>query len=503
MTNELLLSMKHTTKRFPGVLALDDVDFEVYAGEILGLVGENGAGKSTLIKILSGAISRDTGRMEMRGQVVDPRSPQESQGLGIATIHQELALVPGLTVAQNIFLHREPRRSRLLDWVDVKKMRGDASSILEALGLPIQVDRRICDLTISSQQMVEIARAISRDAKLILMDEPTSSLSGSEVKTLFELIRRLRAKGVSIVFVSHRLEEVLQIVDRVAVMRDGRRVGTLGKGATESEIVQFMVGRSISLYQKEANRTGLPVIEVRNLAGHGFVRGVSFTVNSGEIVGLAGLVGAGRTEVARMVCGADPKSGGEILVSGSPVEMKNPADAVRCGIGLVPEDRKLHGLVLGMTVKENITLALLRRLSGWLGLLVRRKQQEIADHYVTTLSIATPSIEQRVVNLSGGNQQKVVLAKWLGVHPKLLIMDEPTRGIDVGAKAEVHSLMNRLAREGMGILMISSELPEILGMSDSIIVMCRGRITGRFRRGEASQQDIMSCATQFAQIDAS
>jgi ribose transport system ATP-binding protein len=351
---------------------------------------------------------------------------------------------------------------------------------------------------VAAQQMVEIAKAVSRNAYLILMDEPTSALSNKEVKALFGIMRRLKEKGVAVVFISHRLDEVLQVVDRAVVMRDGRRVGELSIAeASEEKIIHLMVGREVGLFPKQHARIAAPVLEIRNLSGKGLIQDVSLTVRRGEIVGLAGLVGAGRTDLARLIFGADRRSGGTILVDGKPAEINSPSDALNHGLGWIPEDRKQHGLVLGMDVKENASMAILRRISNFLGAIRFKEQSEIVQSYVNALDIATPSLDKPVRELSGGNQQKVVLAKWLSSKPKVLIMDEPTRGIDVAAKAEVHALMSQLAQEGMGILMISSEMPEIMGMSDRVIVMCQGRVTGDFERAHLDQEEIMTCATKF------
>jgi ABC-type sugar transport system ATPase subunit len=502
METEPLLRTEGISKSFPGVQALDNVDFEVYPGEILGFVGENGAGKSTLIKILSGVYHKDQGTIWLNGNKVAPRSPQEAQNLGISTIYQELALVPHLSVAENIYLNREPRRVPAIGMVDFRTMNRQAEEILHDLGADVPVNKPVRELPVAAQQMVEIAQAVSQNASLILMDEPTSALSSKEVDALFELMRRLKERGVPVVFISHRLEEILQVVDRIIVMRDGRRVGTLPiSEATEEKIIRMMVGRDVGLFPKEDADIGAPVLEARNLSGDG-VRDVSFTVRKGEILGLAGLVGAGRTDLARLICGVDRLSSGEILVDGESVKISSPADAVKYGIGWVPEDRKQHGLILRMDVKENTTMPILQRISNMLAAVQTKKETEIAGRYVEALSIVTPSLSQAVNNLSGGNQQKVVLAKWLSSEPKALIMDEPTRGVDVGAKAEVHALMSRLAQQGMGILMISSEMPEIIGMSDRVIVMCQGRVTGEFDRGEMSQEEIMTCATKFLSLDA-
>ena len=503
MESQPLLQMEKVSKHFPGVQALEQVDFEIYPGEILGLVGENGAGKSTLIKILSGVYTRDGGHIQFRGQPADFRSPHELQEHGIVTIYQELALAQNLSVAENVFLNREPRQIPLLGAVDFRKMRRQTEAIMADLGVNISTRQLVKELTVASQQMVEIAKAISRNAYLLLMDEPTSALSSKEVDALFNLIRRLKEKGVSVVFVSHRLEEVLRVVDRIIVMRDGRRVGSLpASEASESKLIQMMVGREDGLFPKVDAPIGEPVLEVRGLSGRGEVRNVSFKVHKGEIVGLAGLIGAGRTEVARLICGADRLTEGKILIEGKEVQIKSPADAVAQGIGWVPEDRKQHGLVLGMDIKQNTTLAILRRISNRFGAVRSKREKEISAHYRETLSIATSDLSKIVKYLSGGNQQKVVLAKWLSTSPKILIMDEPTRGIDIGAKTEFHALMSQLAGQGIGILMISSEMPEIMGMSDRVIVMCQGRVTGEFKRGQLSQVEIMTSATKFLNLEA-
>jgi ABC-type sugar transport system ATPase subunit len=498
-----LIQMQGISKRFLGVQALDAVDFEVFPGEIVGLVGENGAGKSTLIKILSGVYHPDAGAILARGQSIQINSPHAAQQLGIVTIYQELALVPYLSVAENIFLNREPRRIAAIGMVDFSRMKRDAEQLLSELGVAIPGDKQVGDLTVAAQQMVEIARAISRQASVLLMDEPTSALSSRETHALLGLMRRLKASGVSVVFVSHRLEEVLQAVDRIVVMRDGQRVATMEAAETnEEKMIRAMVGRTVGMFPKVDAEIKDVVLEVRNLSGANGVRDVSLSVRRGEIVGLAGLIGAGRTETVQLICGADPKSAGTIHIDGHAVTIRTPADAVRHGIGWVPEDRKRHGLILGMDVKQNTSLAVLERISNALGAIDANEERTIAERYVEMLAIATPDITKVVSGLSGGNQQKVVLAKWLAAQPKILILDEPTRGIDVGAKAEVHALMSRLAAQGIAILMISSELPEIMGMSDRVIVMCQGRVTGEFQRHELSQERIMSCATQFLALDA-
>ncbi|MFN8439543.1 MAG: sugar ABC transporter ATP-binding protein [Caldilineaceae bacterium] len=494
-----LLRMTGITKQFPGVQALNNVDFEVYPGEILGFLGENGAGKSTLIKIISGIHNKDQGTVWLNGQEINPHTPNEAQTLGISTIHQELALTLNLSVAENIFLNREPLLA--LGRVDFARMNRAAEELLRDLGTEIPGNKRVGELTVAAQQMVEIAKAVSRNAQLILMDEPTSALSAREVDALFAMMRRLKEKGVAVVFISHRLDEVRRIVDRIIIMRDGERVGSLPiSEASEETIIRMMVGRDVALANKQATPIGEPVLEVRNLSGQNGVKQINLTVHKGEIVGIAGLVGAGRTELVRLICGVDRLTNGEILIAGKAVKIQSPADAVAQGIGWVPEDRKLHGLILGMSVQENSSMAILPRLSDWLGRIYPQKEREIAEQYVKSLDIVTPSVSQIVRNLSGGNQQKVVLAKWLSSTPQLLIVDEPTRGIDVGAKSEIHKLLAQLAQQGIAILMISSELPEVLAMSDRIIVMCQGRITGEFTHNDASQEKIMTAATQFLSI---
>ena len=502
MEDKTLLRMANISKQFPGVQALDNVDFEVYPGEILGFVGENGAGKSTLVKILSGVYSRDTGTIWLDDTPIEPRSPQHAQKLGISTIYQELALIPHLSVGENIFLNREPRLFPAIGMVDFRRMHREAEELLHGLGTDVPSRTSVRNLTVATQQMVEIAKAVSQKARIILMDEPTSALSSREVDALFSMMRRLKAQGVPVVFISHRLEEILEVVDRIIVMRDGHRVGTLPRAeATEGKIIQLMVGRKVGLFPKQDAEITEPVLELRNLSSNNGVRDVSFTLHKGEIVGLAGLVGAGRTEVARAICGIDHVTGGEILINGKKVRIHNPSDAVRHGIGWIPEDRKQHGLLLRMTVAQNTTMAILRRISNALAMMNAKEEEAIATRYVKSLSIATPSVNQTVNNLSGGNQQKVVLAKWLSSNPKILIMDEPTRGIDVGAKAEFHALMSQLAQQGLAILMISSEMPEIIGMSDRVIVLCQGRVTGEFERDTMTQEAIMTSATQFVKLD--
>ncbi|MBW3624707.1 MAG: sugar ABC transporter ATP-binding protein [Armatimonadetes bacterium] len=492
---QVVLSMQNITKTYPGVRALENVDFEVRQGEVHALVGENGAGKSTLMKIMAGAVQRDSGEILLDGQPLAHISPHEALSLGIGIIYQEFNLVPYLSAAENIFLGREPR-GVIPGFVDFKTMYAEAQRLLDDLDAHFDARRLVSTLSVAQQQMVEIAKATSQNVKVIAMDEPSATLTDHELASLFRLMRRLKESGVGIIYISHRLEEIFEICDRVTVLRDGKFVGTNDIEATNrEEIIRMMVGRELGeAIPKVAAEVREPALEIRNLTRKGELEGINLTVRYGEVVGLAGLVGAGRTELARVIFGADPYDSGEILLEGKPVRITSPQAAINRGIGLVTEDRKQLGLVLGMTVRENTTLANLDELSR-MGFIMSQKEREIAQKYIKDLSIRTPSQEQEVKNLSGGNQQKVVLAKWLFTDSKLLIFDEPTRGIDIGAKSEIYQLMNALVANGRAILMISSELPEIMGMSDRIYVMHEGRITGEVARADATQEGIMHLAT--------
>jgi ABC-type sugar transport system ATPase subunit len=494
-----LLHMQGISKSFPGVRALDGVDLEVRAGEVLALVGENGAGKSTLMKILSGAHHKDAGRIILDGREVEIENPHHAQRLGIAIIYQEFNLTRNQTVAANIYIAREPRARGLAGWlgfVDRPRMEADAGRVLARIRAKIPTDVKVGDLSVAQQQMVEIAKAIAVQAKILIMDEPTAALGENETEVLFETVRSLKAQGIAIIFITHRLEEMFRIADRVVVLRDGQRVGELPIAEASSDrVVHMMVGRSLQeIFRKEAAEIKEPILEARGLTRRGAVEDVSFTLHRGEILGFAGLVGAGRTETARLLFGADARDRGELLLEGKPLRVDSPTQAVKAGIGLVPEDRGLQGLVLKLSVQENIVLATLPRHSaaGWMNTTL---MGETARAFTERLSIRTPHLRQKTMLLSGGNQQKVVLAKWLASQPKVLILDEPTRGIDVGAKAEVHALMSELARSGIGIIMISSELPEILAMSDRIVVMHEGRIAATLDRSEATQELIMAYAS--------
>ena len=492
-----LVSMEGIDKSFPGVRALDQCRFEFRAGEVHALVGENGAGKSTLMKVLAGVCRSDAGTIRIDGREVVIASPRAAQNLGISIIHQELNLMPHLSVAQNIFIGREPRR-RLRFLLDEPAINEQARALLDRLRLRIDPRTRVSELTVAKQQMVEIAKALSLRSRVLIMDEPTAALTDTEIAELFRITRELRETGVGIVHISHRLEELPEISDRITVMRDGRTIQTLATpDATIDEIIRLMVGRT--LYEGAPEIPDLPqhevMLEVRHLSRGRALQDVSFSLRRGEIVGFAGLIGAGRTEVARAIFGADRIDAGEILVRGRAVRIRSPRDAVRHGIAYLSEDRKRFGLVLGLDIESNVVLATLRRFLGWLGVVDTTKTRATAQRYVDALRIRTPSVQQKAKNLSGGNQQKVVIGKWLAAETDILLFDEPTRGIDVGAKSEIYRLLNELAVQGKSILMISSELPEVLRMSHRIIVMCEGRITGELPGG-ASQEAIMTLATQ-------
>jgi ABC-type sugar transport system ATPase subunit len=484
------------SKRFPGVHALDDVSLDVLPGEVHAFVGENGAGKSTLMKILAGAQGPDSGEIRIDGEAVTIEDPRVAQKLGISIIYQELSLVDALSVGENVFLGDLPTRPGG-DWrVDWPAVWERSAGILERVGLRIRPQTLVRNLSVAQRQMVEIARALARNVRVLILDEPTSSLSERETEKLFEIIAGLRERGVGIVYISHRLGEVFRIAQRVTVLRDGKVVGTLPVGeASEELLVRMMVGRDLDHLFTQARLTDAPVrLEVRGLSRRGVLHDVDLTVRGGEIVGLAGLMGAGRTELARCVFGADRIDQGEIRLDGKTVKVRTPGDAVDLGIALVPEDRKLQALILGMSVRENMSLPLLDKL-GSAFVPPRGRERALVGEYITSMRIRTPHMEQRVAALSGGNQQKVVIARWLATNPKVLILDEPTRGIDVGAKAEVHALIARMAEAGVAILMISSELPEILGMSHRVLVMREGRIVAEFARAEATEEGIMAAAT--------
>jgi ribose transport system ATP-binding protein len=489
------LKLENITKSFPGVKAVENITLEAYRGEILALAGENGAGKSTLMNVLSGALLADSGRILLDGQEAKITSPRSAQDLGIAMIHQELALIPQMTVGQNIFLGREPRNAwKML--VDTKKLYTAARKILDRMDLDFAATALIADLSIAQRQMVEIARAISFQSRIIILDEPTSTLSEPEADKLFTLMHSLREQGVTLIYISHRMEEIFSISDRVAVMRDGRLIGVQPtKELTINKVVQMMVGRELKEYfPKTDTKLGEVVLEAYHLRSGTRLKDASFSLRRGEILGLAGLVGSGRTDLARVIFGADRLDGGEIRIQGQSVRIRSPQEAIRMGIGLITEDRKAQGLFLGQSLRSNVAVSIFERLSR-LGFLQFKKIDYQVRALVQQLKIRTPNLEQRVRNLSGGNQQKVVISRWLAVDPKILILDEPTRGIDVASKAEIHVLIDELAAKGVAILVISSELPEILGISDRILVMHEGRLVAELDRSEATQARVMQAAT--------
>lgn len=493
--DKVILTMKGIDKSFPGVHALKGVDLEVRKGEVHALMGENGAGKSTLMKVLTGIYSKDMGNITYEGKEVEFATPKEAQNAGISIVHQELNMMNHLTVAQNIFIGREIMTGKFISDAQMNK---EAKKLFERLNIDINPNTIMGDLTVGKQQMCEIAKAISRDAKVIIFDEPSAALTESEIEELFKIIRDLKSKGMGIVYISHRMDEIKVITDRVTVMRDGEYVGTIiTKESTKDDIINMMVGRVI--YEDPKDKSNVAedapvVLKVEHLNAGKMVRDVSFELRKGEILGFSGLMGAGRTETARALFGADKKDSGDIYIHGKKVDITNPQEAVANGIGYLSEDRKRYGIVVEKTVAENTTMSALEKFTK--GLFIdKKKESEVAKQYVEALKTKTPSVSQEVINLSGGNQQKVVIAKWLVRDCDILIFDEPTRGIDVGAKSEIYNLMNDLVAQGKSIIMISSEMTEVLRMSDRIIVMCEGRKTGEIPIEEATQQNIMHAAT--------
>lgn len=493
---DIILTMKDIDKSFPGVHALDHVNFEVRKGEVHALMGENGAGKSTLMKVLTGIYTKDSGSIVYEGKEVEFHNTRDAQNGGIVIVHQELNMLGHLTVAQNIFIGREFKKGIR---IDDKKMNEEAEKLFKRLNIDIDPTEMMGNLTVGKQQMCEIAKAISHEAKVIIFDEPSAALTEAEIEELFKIIRDLRKQQLGIVYISHRMDEIKVITDRVTVMRDGTYVGTLiTNDCTKDDIINMMVGRVI--YEDPKTESSVAkdapiVLKVENLNAGRMVQDVSFELRKGEILGFSGLMGAGRTETARAIFGADPKTSGTITINGKKVEINSPEDAVKCGIGYLSEDRKRYGIVVQKSVAENSTMATMENFVK--GLFINKKaENKAAQDYVDSLATKTPGVDQLVVNLSGGNQQKVVIAKWLIRNCDILIFDEPTRGIDVGAKNEIYKLMNRLAEEGKSIIMISSEMTEILRMSDRIVVMCEGRKTGEIDISEASQEIIMNMATR-------
>jgi ribose transport system ATP-binding protein len=496
--SDMLLQVQEVSKGFPGVQALDKVSFELKRGEVHALVGENGAGKSTLMKILSGVHRPDAGVVIYKGREVHFQNARDASAAGIGIIYQELNLVPHLTVAQNIYIGREPRT--LLGYIDDRKMNVDAAELLGRLHLDIDPAIRLNQLPISKQQMVEIAKALSRDSEVLIMDEPTSALTESEIEELFKVIHDLRARGVGIIYISHRLDELKHIVDRITIFRDGRYIATSDYAAISmEEIINKMVGRTLAnIFPARGNvPTETRLLEVRNIVRPGILKDISFDLFQGEILGIAGLMGAGRSELARAIFGADPIASGQVLRDGKPLKIHSPSDAIANGIAYLSENRKEEGLATKMRLNENVTMANLPAVSRHFTVISEGQELEATRTFVHDLDIRTPSLEQTVNNLSGGNQQKVVVAKWLYRDSRILIFDEPTRGIDVGAKFAIYELMEQLARRGVGVIMISSELPEILGMTDRVLVLHEGRLMATLRTRDTSQEEILNFAAGF------
>ncbi len=493
---DVIVSMENISKTFPGVKALDNVQFELKAGEVMALLGENGAGKSTLMKILSGVYTRDGGTMRIFGKEYGDLTPKQAQGAGVAIIHQELNMCRHLSVAENMFLGREVRGKIALNNA---KMEEEAGKILDNLKININPKQIVGDLPVSKQQMVEIAKALSINAKILIMDEPTSALTAKEIDDLFRIIHQLKEEGHGIVYISHRLEELQHIVDRVTIMRDGQYITCQNfDDMTLDQIIANMVGREIKeKFPHVECEKGKKIFEVKNLNAGKLVKDINFSVYEGEIVGLAGLMGAGRTETTRAIFGADPKESGEIYVDGKEVKIHCPMDAIRHGVVLAPEDRKKDGLCTKLSIRQNLALPNLDLVCTGFGVVSRTKEQKLCDEAVENLRIKTPNVEIDSGNLSGGNQQKVVVGKWLARNSRVVIFDEPTRGIDVGAKVEIYNLINELKKKGIAVIIVSSEMPEVMGVADRIIVMCDGRITGEVMAKETSQNEILTLATSF------
>lgn len=493
---ETIVSMENICKSFPGVKALDHVRFELRSGEVMALLGENGAGKSTLMKILSGVYTRDEGKMQIFGKEYGDLTPKLAQEVGVAIIHQELNMCRHLSVAENMFLGREKTKGVILS---NREMEQEAQKILDDLKIDLDPKQTVGELPVSKQQMVEIAKALSINARVLIMDEPTSALTAREIEDLFRIIKELKAKGCGIVYISHRLEELQHIVDRVTIMRDGQYITTANfADVTMDEIIAHMVGREIKeKFPRVSCEKGKKIFEVKNLNAGRMVRDVSFSVYEGEIVGFAGLMGAGRTETTRAIFGVDKKDSGEIILDGKEVKIQCPKDAIRAGIVLAPEDRKKDGLCTKLSIRHNIALPNLDLLCNKLGVINRNKETEMCNKAVKDLKIKTPRIDIDAKNLSGGNQQKVVVGKWLARNSRVVIFDEPTRGIDVAAKVEIYNLMNELKKQGIAVVFVSSEMPEVMGIADRIIVMCDGRITGELMSENATQNEILTLATQF------
>ena len=495
MKEESALNAKGIVKIYPGVTALDHVDLDFNKNEIHAICGENGAGKSTLIKVLTGAISPDEGVISVEGKPVKSYTPHEAMfNYGITAIYQEFNLIPYLSIAENIFLGNEIKKSN--GFIDLKKMNEESKKTLEMLGIDLDPQTKVGSLTVAYQQIVEIAKAITHNVKILIMDEPSAPLTTNEVDKLFELVFDLKKRGITVIYISHRMSEIFKLSDRVSVLRDGKYIKTFNTAETDkNELIHSMVGRELlETYPERKIKPGKTILEVEHLSSENNVKDVSFSLKAGEILGFGGLVGAGRTELVRALFGADKKTDGTVKINGELVNITHPSKAVEQGLGLIPEDRKQHGIISELSIKENISYSSFQKVSR-MHLIKPRVLQEVAEKYKDVLKIATPNVEKKIKELSGGNQQKVVLARWLATGCEILFFDEPTRGVDVGAKQEIYHLINQLAEEGKGIIFISSEMPELLGMSDRIIVMHEGEITGELSKEEATQASILTLAS--------
>ena len=494
MMEQKILELRHITKLYPGVVALDDVSLGFSRGEVHAIVGENGAGKSTFIKVITGAIAPTQGTLIFEGKQIEDNTPQKSMALGITAIYQELNLLKHLSVAENIYYNRYRKKRGLIDF---RGMEEDAAKVLDRLGVKIDPKMLVKDLSVGYQQLVEIAKSLSQDVKVMIMDEPSAALTNSELQYLFEIVKTLKQEGMAILYISHRMEEIFQLCDKVSVFRDGHYIKTMDvKDTTQEELIRLMVNRELNdTFPEFIPDRGEKVLEVQNVCTE-LLKEVSFEAYRGERLGFAGLVGAGRTETARAVYGADKMQKGEIRIKGRPVNIQSPEDAIKHGIALIPEDRKQQGLFLNMSVKDNISFVYAPRITNVLGLINGNKEEEACRQQIEKLTVKTPTMRQLVKNLSGGNQQKVILGKWLLMNCDIIIFDEPTRGIDVGAKQEIYELINELARQGKAVILISSELPELMGMSDRVIVMAEGRISGELKKEQIHQEKILELASK-------
>ncbi|GKH31736.1 sugar ABC transporter ATP-binding protein [Muricomes sp. OA1] len=498
MMEQKILELRHITKLYPGVVALDDVSLGFSRGEVHAIVGENGAGKSTFIKVITGAIAPTQGTLIFEGKQIEDNTPQKSMALGITAIYQELNLLKHLSVAENIYYNRYRKKRGLIDF---RGMEEDAAKVLDRLGVKIDPKMLVKDLSVGYQQLVEIAKSLSQDVKVMIMDEPSAALTNSELQYLFEIVKTLKQEGMAILYISHRMEEIFQLCDKVSVFRDGHYIKTMDvKDTTQEELIRLMVNRELNdTFPEFIPDRGEKVLEVQNVCTE-LLKDVSFEAYRGERLGFAGLVGAGRTETARAVYGADKMQKGEIRIKGRPVNIQSPEDAIKHGIALIPEDRKQQGLFLNMSVKDNISFVYAPRITNVLGLINRNKEEEACRQQIEKLTVKTPTMRQLVKNLSGGNQQKVILGKWLLMNCDIIIFDEPTRGIDVGAKQEIYELINELARQGKAVILISSELPELMGMSDRVIVMAEGRISGELKKEQIHQEKILELASKAQEV---